>query len=197
MRSILERQPAWAVCAGGAAVALTLTVLAYAWIVRPHHDRQQEARQLNEAALAERAEAENLDEQYRALQGAMDRRREALAANPLKLGDRGELNRRIAALIELAERQGVEVLQLQPGEVTAGEHYDLLRLRLESVATFGQYLSMLDELHASFADMSVVALDLSSPPRAEAPRPRGGIELVWFTSVRDGGDPGASVSAVR
>lgn len=197
MRTFLERQPAWAVWAGCAAVAATLTVMAYGWMVRPHHDRQQEVKQLNETAQAEHAEAENLDQQYEAIHTAMAQRREALAANPLKLGDRRELNRRIAALIDLAQRQGVEVLQLQPGEVTRGKDYDLLYLRLEAVATFSQYLTMLDALHTSFPDMSVVALELDSPPRAATPRPRGAFELVWFTSVRDGANPGTSAAAGR
>lgn len=185
MRSTIAKQPAWMVWSGCALVALGLTFAAHVGLVKPTHERQQKTEQALVAATAQRDQTATLEQQVAVIDELMRSRRATLAANPLTLGNRDELNRRIAALIGLAQSEGLEVLQLQPGEETPGEHYDLIHLRLEAGAAFGQYLTFLGSLHETFADMSVVAMELESPRGAEVPRPRGVIELVWFTAVRE------------
>lgn len=182
----LRQQPAWLVWSGGVVAAAALTWMAYAWVVAPNHERAQKADDINTAAEVERTAAQQLENELGVLINVMAERREALDAMPLKLGDRRRLNRQIASLIELAQAQGLEVLQLQPGETTAGEHYDLTGLRLEAVAGFPEHLAYLDALHAAFPDVSVVGVELKSNVRDANPRPRAVLSLVWFTAVDDG-----------
>lgn len=182
----LKQQPAWLVWSGGAAAAFALTWMAYAWVVVPNHELARQADETNTAAAAERATVEQLETQLNVLTQVVNERHAALDAMPLKLGDRRDLNRQIAALIELAQAQGLEVLQLQPGESISGEHYDLTGMRLEAVAGFPAHLAYLDALHASFPDISVVGMELKSSPRENNPRPRVVLSLVWFTAVNDG-----------
>ncbi|MEM6855960.1 MAG: hypothetical protein AAF593_16270 [Planctomycetota bacterium] len=179
----VQQQPAWLVWSGGALAALALTWMAYAWVVAPNHERAREADEINTAAAAERATAQQLEDQLGLLTQAMAERRAALDAMPLKLGNRQQLNLQIASLIQLAQAQGLEVLQLQPGETQPGEHYDLTGLRLEAIAGFPEHLAFLDALHAAFPDVSVVGLNLTSNARNANPRPRASFNLVWFTSV--------------
>ena len=156
----LKQQPAWLIWSGGVIAAVALTWMAYAWVGAPNHERASEAQAINAAAENERRTAEQLEAQLNMLGEEMALRREALDSMPVKLGDRRQLNRQIASLIELAQAQGVEVLQLQPGETTPGENYDLTALRLEAQAGFPAYLAYLDALHESFPDISVVGMRL-------------------------------------
>ncbi|MEM9417879.1 MAG: hypothetical protein AAGA25_02340 [Planctomycetota bacterium] len=181
----VKQQPAWLVWSGGVIAAVALTWMAYAWVVEPNHERASKADQINAAAENERRNAEQLGAQLEILNTKMADRREALDSMPVKLGDPRQLNRQIASLIELAQVQGVEVLQLQPGETTPDENYDLTALRLEAQAGFPAYLAYLEALHTSFPDISVVGMQLKSNPREANPRPRAELSLVWFTAVGD------------
>jgi len=182
----LQQQPAWLVWISGAAAALVLTWMAYAWVVVPSHERTRQADEINAAAAAERGNVRQFETRLNALKQVVNDRRAALDVMPIKLGNRRDLNRQIAALIELAQAQGLEVLQLQPGDSIPGEHYDLTGLRLEAVADFPSHLAYLDTLHASFPDISVIGMELQSSPREANPRPRATLNLVWFTAVEGG-----------
>ncbi len=181
----LKHQPAWLIWSGGAVIAMALTWTAYTFVVVPHHERARHADEVNTAAADQRDTAQQLEDQLNVLMDVLDQRRQSLDAMPLKLGDRQDLNRHIAALIQLAQDRGLEVLQLQPGESIPGEHYDLTGLRLEAVADFPAHLAYLDALHAAFPDVSVVGMELRSSPRDANPRPRAVLNLVWFTAVQD------------
>lgn len=185
MSMSLKQQPAWMIWTGGTIIALALTWMAYAWVVVPHYERARHADEVNAAAAVQRDTAQQLEAQLNVLLDVLDQRRQSLDEMPLKLGDRQDLNRQIATLIELAQAQGLEVLQLQPGESMPGEHYDLTGLRLEAVADFPAHLAYLDALHVDFPDVSVVGMELKSSPRDANPRPRAVLNLVWFTAVQN------------
>jgi len=181
---ILERQPAWAVWSGCVASAAVLTAISYVWVVQPSRDQQHLDNATAATSAQQESQAQALDSQLTILLADFDERRDALAKQPVALGNPRDLNRRIAAIIELAQHQGLEVLQLQPGETSPGEHYNLIHLRFEAAASFPEHLAFLDELHTVFADLSVVGLELKSPVRSPLPRPRAVINLVWFTQAR-------------
>ena len=179
----LERQPAWAVWAAGAALAALLTLAAYAWVLVPQRDRDAAASEVVAQVDQHRAEAQTLQGQLDDLTLQLEQTRSALAEQPLALGDPRRLNRQIAALIALARDQGLEVIQLQPGELQPGEDYDVIPLRLEAGAGFPQHLAFLQAVHRAFPSITVTALDLQSQTRAEAPRPRAVYALAWFTAA--------------
>ncbi|MEM8738722.1 MAG: type 4a pilus biogenesis protein PilO [Planctomycetota bacterium] len=176
----LQRQPPWAVWLGGTALALGMTAFAYLGLVTPSQARQAEARAVTRAAAETKATAHTLATQLEELHRAIARRTQALETLPVQLGDRDMLNRRIAALIQLAQDQQLEVLQLQPGEPQPGEHYDLLPLKLEADAAFPEHLAFLERLHTAFPDISVVGVELDSRVRETRPRPRVTVAMAWF-----------------
>ncbi|MEO1236929.1 MAG: type 4a pilus biogenesis protein PilO [Planctomycetota bacterium] len=186
MLPALVRQPPWAVWLGGATLASAMTLLAYAGLVQPNRASELEADTVLAEAAARRAEVQRLETRLAAVTGALDTKSEALRRLPLELGDRSELNRRIARLIELAQSSGLEVLGLQPGEPLPARQYTRVPLGLEATASFAEHLAFLERLHTAFPDIRVVGLELDGEPRDAAPRPRARIALMWFTELDDG-----------
>jgi Tfp pilus assembly protein PilO len=180
-----ERQPAWIVWIGSATLSSVLTLVVYLWIVVPVYQQQNAQAALLASVQEKQAEAVKLESQLRDYSAKLFHQQAAMAHQPVELGNRRELNRRIAALIESAQSLGLEVLQVQPGTVTPNEHFDLVELRLEAVGTFAQHLSILDALHKEYPDVSVIDLSLSSEVRSANPRPTLNLKLAWFTRVDD------------
>jgi Tfp pilus assembly protein PilO len=188
MLSRLDHQPPWLVDAGAVVVGLLLTVAAYAWVAVPSQQRQAERQARAAEAVTQAEEVAALESRGQTLDQQLVRRQAELDAMPVQLGRSAELNRQIAALIELAQTQGLEVLQLQPGVTTRGREYAWTELRLEAVAGFAQHLSFLDELHSQFASISVAAVQLDSRTRDAVPRPRATLRLRWFTELGPNAD---------
>ncbi|MEM7624236.1 MAG: type 4a pilus biogenesis protein PilO [Planctomycetota bacterium] len=185
MLPMLEKQPAWIVWGGGVALAALLTLAAYAWMVVPSRQREAAAEVRAAQIAQERADAEALRLQLAELNQQLRHTRAALEEQPIELGDRRQLNRQIAEIIALAQSQGLEVLQLQPGELMPSEDYALIPLRLDANAAFPQHLEFLQTLHRSFPSVSVVGLELQSQTRADVPRPRATYGLAWFTTAEE------------
>lgn len=175
--------PSGVVWAGGVALSAVLTALAYGGLVAPSHDRQRQTDALRSELADQSVEARRLEAEAEGLTRMLQDTLDELAAQPRRLGDRRALNQRIADLIELAGGHGLEVLHLEPGRPEPGEHYTLVPLRLGAEADFAQHLSLLDTLHRVAPDLAVAGLSLRTDPRAEAPRPRAEVGLVWFTAV--------------
>ncbi len=173
----------WAGCAV-AATALTATVY-YAGIAPVQASRSADVR-LAEQARGKAEQADILQEQLDRLNQKLTTLRGRLNEHPVTLGDPEHLNRRIAALIDLARQAGLDVMQLQPGGSQPAEHYDLKGLRLEAAGSFDQHRTFLVAVHERFTDMSVVGLDLTQPRGAQrANRPDAVYNIVWFTLVAD------------
>lgn len=183
MLPLLERQPVWAVWSCGVAITALLTFAAYAWMVVPSQERESENQAMAEQIAQQRADAESLRTQLAELNGQLSKTQAALDEQPIELGDRHQLNRHISELIALAQSQGLEVLQLQPGELIPGKDYALIPLRLEANAAFSQHLEFLQTLHRTFPSVSVVGLELDNQARTDIPRPRATYALAWFTTV--------------
>jgi Tfp pilus assembly protein PilO len=194
----LEQQPAWVVWLGGGLACVILSVMAYGWVVQPSHARKQEALQLSAEAKQRHAEVQRLEDQLDALGQTLRQQEDQLAALPLSLGDPRQLNRKIAQVIALAQEHELEVLQLQPGEPTRAEHFDLVPLRLQATAGFPQHLAFLEALHTRFPSVSVLGLELAGPSRAEAARPEAAYRLMWFTAKPDAAaaDPAGAAAGV-
>lgn len=183
--SFLMNQPAWRVsllCLIGAA---SLTAGVYIALVRP----VQATRRQN-AVIAEQVAQKTLQaNDLRALLETATTRHDALLAElnrqRIDLGDASQLNRRIASLIQLAQEHGLDVVQLQPGDRQTAEHYNLLTMKLEAVASPAQHAEFLARLHARFPDMSVTALTLDKPRRDHDAQARAVLQIVWFTAKAD------------
>ncbi len=161
--------------------AVVLTVVAYFAVLSPVHASWDEQTQLS-------AQADQRDNDVRAIRDELEQARahlesirDELAHEQIDLGDASQINRRIAALIALAQGNGLEVAQLQPGGKETAEHYQMLALQLEAVATPDAHAQFLAKLYERFPDMSVLAMDLTVTRGQRPARPRGVYRMIWFT----------------
>lgn len=183
---MIDKMPAWSVWLLGGAVGITLTVTLYRGVIGPMEAQKAEATQVNQAVSEQREENRQLEMRLKVIEQVMNDHRTELESLHIDLGDRSQLNRRIAALIALAKEQSLEVMQLQPGKETDAEHYTLVSLQLDARAGFADHLNYLEQLHTSFPDMSVMGLELNSRSRDGNARPTGTYSLVWFTAKSGG-----------
>lgn len=185
-RAWIQRQPVWLTVGGCALAGLSLTVGSLVGVVMPVQRSEAAAKQsVAELDTAESA-ADQLQREAEALTKRLAAREVDLAATPVKLGDRRELNQRVADLIALAQESGLEVFTLQPGLAEAAEHYRVVPLRLEAGGSFGRQLAFMDQLHTVFPDVRVADVKLETRPREAQPRPSVVMGLRWFTALDDG-----------
>ena len=195
MLTLLHKQPVWIVAGGGAATALLLTVLTWGWVVRPAQAQDAAARVAADAHAAQQAEVRQLDSRLAELEQGLTSRRQLLQDQPQHLGQRRQLNRQIARLIELARGHGLEVVQLQPAPLLPGEYFNRVPMTLEAAAGFAEHLAFLEDLHGSVPSVAVVGLQLDTQLRDPRARPTGRYELHWFTELPQAVPPGATASS--
>ena len=183
MLKFLENQPIWTVATGGLVAAVLLTLLAYGGAVRPAHAQQQADRAQAQAADALHRERQATQDQLDQLDQQLQQRRDTLAQQPLHLGQRLQLNRHIARLIELARSHELEVLTLQPSPRLPGPYFDRVPLQLLAAGDFNQHLQFLAALHETVPSVAVVGLDLESRFRDPQPRPTARYDMHWFTQL--------------
>lgn len=194
MLKTLENQPFWAVATGGVATAVLLTLLAYGGAVRPAHAQQQAARAQAQTADQRRGERHTAQQRFDQLADQLQQRRATLAEQPLHLGQRAQLNRQIAGLIELAQAHELEVVTLQPSPRLPGPYFDRVPMQLVAGGEFRQHLTFLEALHQTVPSVAVVGLDLESRFRDPQPRPTARYDLHWFTQLPPAPRPVAATS---
>ena len=117
------------------------------------------------AATGELEEAEHAAAAAEARAASLDERREVLRARLAAGVEPGRLDRRnarLAGLLSLAERAGLEVLRLHPTEPTPGGGFARVSIDLEAVGVYATHLAFLGGLDAGPEDLSVEAFRLTA-----------------------------------
>lgn len=184
---LMDKLPAWSVWLIGGVAGCGLTIASYHGLIGPMEAQKAQAAEVTTAVSDKQAENRQLQMRLAVIEQVTHDQRSELESLHIDLGDRSQLNRRIAALIALAQGQSLEVMQLQPGKETEAEHYTLVSLQLQARASFADHLRYLEQLHTTFPDMSVLGLELNSRSHEGNPRPTGDYSLVWFTAKSEGG----------
>ena len=90
--------------------------------------------------------------------------KEKLTGSQIKLESSDRINQRIAELTSLFNDSALEVDDVQTGNITVGLKYDLVTINIAGRGGYKQCVVFLDELHQTFADISIAGFELEGPP---------------------------------
>lgn len=189
-RTTTER-PQWEIHGVGAAVLLGLSAAFYAAVVAPEINARAAARE-------QRTQLEQRMKRDGTLASALDHAENELArvvaaldASPLDLKRADQVNQRLAALIEAANRRGVRVDGVQPGAPVERDRFVKVPIRLAGDGSFRACTLFLHELHAGFPDTGVESIELTGNPASSESGATFVFNLVWYAA------PGGAVSLAK
>jgi len=175
--------------AAAIAVLLLLTLGVYFSAAQPlmrqwSHQRQQIAERdaLQSRAAEARLELARLKDQARSI-------RNALATSEVHLRYAGEMNRKIAALTQLADRFGLKVNAVQPGEFESGARFGVVPIMLEGTGVYPRFVAFCRALKRQQPDVAIESLAFASArgsrsTNAPPQRDREAVfetRMVWYT----------------
>lgn len=193
-----KQSPITGVDIAGVVLFAGLTAGAYALIARPMQltkDRQQQAER-EAASAVERAKGAKtgLEASEKRL---ADIERE-LSLVKVQLEAPSQINRQIDDLTTLAERHGLHIVQMGPGDAARTAWYTSVPIRMSGQGAFPSVVRFLETVEDSFAEVAVEGLSLvssrnltdefsaeaSGPSTAEnsASPARFQIEFVWYAA---------------
>ncbi|MEE9211280.1 MAG: type 4a pilus biogenesis protein PilO [Phycisphaeraceae bacterium] len=171
----------WRIYATGAAVCAALTVAVYFAGIRPVFHAHQH-RTLQQAKLKDqRRLASELAASLSTLRRDVASVTQALDESPLRLEPAGHINQRLARLTELATNHGLEIHQIQPGQVQRDVHYDIVPVHLAGEGTYQTYAAFIHQLHRKFPDTGVSSFELSGNPSDPDDTATFRLNLAWYT----------------
>lgn len=160
----------WRYHAAGTASILFVAASVYAWVVRPRLDSGARAAESLRELAQVRADAELSLARAKAAHDAATRFDAEAAKKAITLLSPNQLNARVGIVSARAERLGLRILELAPGnEVVEASHVHFpIKLRALGPASAGP--ALLRDLHAAFHDLAVVGLSIRANPADAAER---------------------------
>lgn len=170
----------WRLDAAALLACALVTLLMYVVLIRPVVNAQNEYARL----LPERSEKEQT---LRTAQASLNTMREQLESAreqveqlPLRLESSAQVNTRLARLAEMAAEAGLELHEMRPSEVWAGDRYDTVPIVLSGSGNYRNVTTFMRNVHEQFADTAVVGFDLSSGGATKG-QATFGVGLAWYT----------------
>jgi len=145
----------------------------------------------------QRQEASRLGASMRTLDNQLVVVKEKLTSSQIKLESSDRINQRIAELTSLFNDSALEVDDVQTGNITVGLKYDLVPISIAGRGGYKQCVVFLDELHQTFADISIAGLELARPrfllsqesagakPKSTKTGGKFNFQLFWHTTGKD------------
>jgi hypothetical protein len=168
--------------AAGLTLALALTGLAALGIVQPVMAERERSSgvlsQLEDARArtdALRLERRKLDQKLAQLTGTLATQRVV----PVPVSHQ---NQRLAALTDLAQRQGLILEQMTPGATTTTERSTAVSIRMACRGTYPACVAFLKNLHAEYPDTAVVGIRAMAPPGEVEAGAYIGLDLIWYAA---------------
>jgi len=124
--------------------------------------------------------------------------RQALEAGTIQLESAVAINKRIAQLAQFFSNCGLQVDDVRTTPVHAGPQYDLVPISIVGRGEYEHCVAFLDGLCTTFADMSVVSIDLKGNPGQTSEPERFQFELFWYAapSLRPANNPSTNSAPV-
>jgi Tfp pilus assembly protein PilO len=170
----------WRIDAVGIIALALVTVLCYAALIRPSISNQLAYEQLKPQATERTQQVQDARSSLTSLQAELDRTRVELQDLPLRLESSTRVNSRLAGIAELAAEMGLEVHQLLPDSVSAGQRYDVVPIVLTGSGDYARVTRFMRRVNDDFADVAVVGFALTSVnPTAQSAS--FDIGLAWYT----------------
>lgn len=168
----------WVVC-----VLLTLFVASVGFW--PMLERRAETSQQREALAVKREETRQLGVTLATMRHRLTDVERAAAEQPLQLEPVDRLNHRLGRLTALADRAGLEIDEINPGEAVVGEHYVTVPITVSGRGSYDAARSFLAALHGGVADLSVAGMNLAGVTSGVEADPSFAFELRWYASPRE------------
>jgi Tfp pilus assembly protein PilO len=145
----------------------------------------------------QRQESSKLGASMRTLDNQLVVVKEKLTNSQIKLESSDRINQRVAELTSLFNDSALEVDDVQTGNITVGLKYDLVPINIAGRGGYKQCVVFLDELHQTFADISIAGLELTRPrfllsqesagakPKSAKTGGKFNFQLFWHTTGKD------------
>ncbi|HUS90473.1 MAG TPA: type 4a pilus biogenesis protein PilO [Phycisphaerae bacterium] len=169
------------VAAACVAAALPLCLAKVNPLLRPHSHLQQEHRRLEEL----RATAADLAAAVERQRTSLSQTRRDLAEERRRLQSAGNVNLRIARLADLAEKTGLTVDEIVPGDRSLLGLCWAVPVRLRASGNYPTCVLFLRKLKGAFPDTAVGAFDLSGKPEEPGKPIQFQVRLLWHTARDD------------
>jgi Tfp pilus assembly protein PilO len=174
---------AWKIHAIGGGVMLVLTAAAWFPLIEPvlaaRNNYDVQIVQLQQER-DRRADAEAKEKSKLAQIAAL---RAMTAASPLMLKTPQDVNTRLQAVADLAQKTGFQVDNIEAGRSEAFERYGAQQVRLSGRCRYAQLTKFFEALHKTMPDMSVSSADLTGRYSDHSSIPSVSTKLRWHTTA--------------
>ncbi len=161
----------------GAVLCLSLLGTGYQFGVRPMLSQGKTPADWAAEVDDAQAEAALQEATVQRLSRELEMSQRELASRPMQLLAASEVNRRLAALSDLAEAHGLTLASSQPGTETALTYYAYVPITLGGQGGFAQVVGFLGALSETFPDVGVHAFDMT---RGQVAGGRFTLTLNWY-----------------
>lgn len=152
------------------------------WLgVRPAMERAQEFRDMI-TSVNERDQRVRAAEAARAVAQGLDTQLSAELNKAVRLLPHTRINERLADLTARAEKRGVKVEQITPGNPTVSSRATVVPIRLSGSCTYADIMRLVRELSAEYRDMAVVNLQITGQPTRSGEMASCVAEFDWFAA---------------
>ena len=170
----------WRIDAMGLLALALVTGACYAGLIAPTISHQQTYEQIQPQVVQRTEEVQDARASLADLHEYLDQTQADLQDLPLRLKSSSGVNSRLAQLSEMASEVGLEIHQMMPDSVRAGQRYDIVPIVLSGAGDFAQVTRFMQRVHDNYADIAVVGFTLASESTATA-QARFDIGLAWYT----------------
>ena len=171
----------WIMHLGGVVGLLAITAGGVMLGVRPAIDRAQELRGMITSVNERDQKARAAEAAHAAAQG-LDRRLTAELEKAVRLLPHTRINERLADLTARAEKRGVRVEQITPGNPTMHTRATAVPIRLSGSGTYAEVTRLLREFRAEYRDMALVSLQMTGQPAKSGEKGSCVAEFTWYAA---------------
>lgn len=154
----------------GVAVLLAMTLLAVMLGFKPLVEQRLDRAEQKQQLAAERERVQTLTAATSRMRTQQLRVERAIDESELRLQPVRQLNRRVAALAELAGECELDLDVIQPGAPRSGRRYETVPIHLAGRADYAQCVRFLHEMASAFRDVALTAVELQARPNAAGDR---------------------------
>lgn len=172
----------WRVDAGGALFCVGISLLGYFAAVRPLMQQSTDLTAQQHEVATQRQRVSQLAASDFAHRKRLELVRGALSEHEVKLRSTDHVNRQIAELTELTGECGLEVEDIQVGEVLRGGRYDIVPITLSGSGGYDKSAVFLHKLSGSFPDTGVESFEVSGSPAEPKATGKFRFGLFWYAS---------------
>ena len=171
----------WQIHTAGVALCIVLTTTIYFNSVYPIL-RAREDFSLQKSEIEEqRRIASDLSASLGTFKHEIASVQQALEKSPLQLQSADHINQRLAQFTELASEHGLDIQQIQPGQITHDVHYDIVPIHLSGEGSYRTHAAFIHTIHRNFPDTGVSSFKLSGKPGQPNAPASFDLNLMWYT----------------